>query len=273
MKVFLYSFESPIDNLYVTNDNMSHIVSGTTYYAAAIESKEVALDLKEIMGEVTITLPWEQSGFLQESIANPYDAAVELNIYTFDTGSEATTLVFKGFINSVKGSQCQLEASCVSFVEQARDNFPRMYVTRYCNHRLYSPLCTLSPTNWTSQGTITAISTNRLGFYVDGLGGSFVENWFRYGYVKTTVPHRWITYSSSPQSGKILFKVLHPIPPSWVVGTTVDCIAGCDKRMETCTNKFNNFSHYLGFPHAPYETIRLTGLKSTEVYTRSTGKK
>lgn len=276
MKVYLYTFESSVDNLYLTNDNIDHVHSGITYHATSIESKEVVLDLKEIMGEVTLTMPWEQAGFLQDCVSYPYDAAVEARVYTYDTVWATSTLVFKGFVNTVKASQCQVELSCVSFVEQARDNFPRMYITRICNHRLYSPLCTLDPNNWMDHGTIHSITNNRLGFYVSGVTINREENWFRYGYVAKDVPHRWVTYSSPIQAvfyggetiNLMLFNVMHPIPYTWAPGMLIDMVAGCDKRIDTCKNKFGNFVHYLGFPHAPYETIRLTGLKSTEVYQR-----
>jgi uncharacterized phage protein (TIGR02218 family) len=37
------------------------------------------------------------------------------------------------------------------------------------------------------------------------------------------------------------------------VGDTVRLVAGCDRRMETCRVKFNNFSNFRGFPHIPGE--------------------
>jgi uncharacterized phage protein (TIGR02218 family) len=36
-------------------------------------------------------------------------------------------------------------------------------------------------------------------------------------------------------------------------GDTVRLVAGCDRRMETCATKFNNFSNFRGFPHIPGE--------------------
>jgi hypothetical protein len=280
VRVYLYDFNAQ-DELYnVTNDNINHFVEGITYQACAIESKEVVLDLKEIMGECTVTLPWDQADYLKNCIAYPYDAPIGVQIRSFDTSTEEIETVFKGFVNSVKGSQCQMELGCVSFIEQARDNFPRMYVTRLCDHRLYSELCGLSAANWTDTGNILSISKNRLGFYAD-VDVSRADQYYRYGYAHQTYAHRWITYSSLVESSGyggvtsnvVLFNVMHPIPPSWDYGSTVYFAAGCDKLMSTCRNKFNNFVHYLGFPHAPYETIRLTGLKSTEVFTRKSGGK
>ncbi|GHC09887.1 hypothetical protein GCM10007291_02790 [Gemmobacter nanjingensis] len=36
-------------------------------------------------------------------------------------------------------------------------------------------------------------------------------------------------------------------------GTAVRLVAGCDKRPETCRQKFNNFLNFRGFPHIPGE--------------------
>ncbi len=36
-------------------------------------------------------------------------------------------------------------------------------------------------------------------------------------------------------------------------GDTVELVAGCDKRMETCKAKFANFLNFRGFPHIPGE--------------------
>lgn len=44
-----------------------------------------------------------------------------------------------------------------------------------------------------------------------------------------------------------------PIPAPLVVGDEVHVEPGCDKRAQTCRNKFNNFSNFQGFPHIPGE--------------------
>ena len=37
------------------------------------------------------------------------------------------------------------------------------------------------------------------------------------------------------------------------IGTMVDITAGCDKRAETCREKFDNFLNFRGFPDIPGE--------------------
>jgi len=43
-----------------------------------------------------------------------------------------------------------------------------------------------------------------------------------------------------------------------VAGDAVDLVAGCDKRLETCREKFNNIINFRGFPHVPGEDWLLT---------------
>ena len=59
--------------------------------------------------------------------------------------------------------------------------------------------------------------------------------------------------------------LLHPLPDGWKGGDTINAYPGCDKTMSTCKDKFENFKHFIGFPYAPYESIRFTGLKGQSV--------
>ena len=282
MKVYLYNFTSSINDIYFTNDNYSHVVAGITYSPIAIESKEVIFDLKEIVGEVSINLPWSTAGFLKDHLATPFDAPVRIDMWALETTSGMTVPVFVGFVNSYHLNQNTLELGCLSFVEQARDNFPRMVVTRYCNLQLFSSLCGVTVGDYTDDCNILSVGDQRLSFTVSGITHSYLagENWFQYGFVTKDDSYRFITASAfqyfqvggATVDGHFL-DVMHPIPESWVVGTTVQVSAGCDKTMETCKMKYNNFVHFLGFPHAPYETIRLTGLRSSEIQMGGGGKK
>ena len=268
MKVYLYKFTSTIDNFYLTNDNYPHTVGGLTYSASAIDSKEIVFDLKEIVGEVNLSLPWSQAGFLKDHLQNPFDAPIKLDILSYDTSAGSTVLTFSGFVNTYKIDQNTLELGVLSFIEQARDNFPRAVVTRCCNHQHYGPACTVNPTPFTDVVTLLDWNSTRTRMYVSGVT---VSNWYRYGYIYAENSYRHITSDSPYQyivNGTTIdahfVDVLHPAPSSWTLNMTLNLVAGCDKTMQTCTEKFSAFAHYLGFPHAPYETIRLTGLRSAE---------
>ena len=279
MKVYLYRFTSTINNYYVTNDNYSHLVGGITYVATAIDSKEIVFDLKEIVGEVNLSIPWTQAGFLKDHLQTPFDAPVQLEIWTYNVNAGTTLPTFTGFVNSCKVNQNTLELGVLSFIEQARDNFPRAIVTRCCNRRLYHLACTVNINSFTDAVTLLDWGNERTRLYVSGATQEKI--WYRFGYVVAGYTQRHIVWDENFQyvvNGTTidahLVDILHPFPVEWTVNMSLNLVAGCDKTMRTCHNKFGAFPwSYLGFPHAPYEAIRLTGLRSTEVEVEGGGKK
>jgi len=54
-----------------------------------------------------------------------------------------------------------------------------------------------------------------------------------------------------------------PVRGAIATGTQVKLVAGCDKRMETCRLKFNNFLNFQGFPDLPNEDWMMAVPKST----------
>ncbi len=263
MKVFLYSFVLGSDSLNVTNDNTAHTYAGITYTASAIDSKEFSFDLKEIMGEVAITIPWSQCDYIQTFTQYSLEGPVEVTVYRYDTTLSTATLVFKGFVNSFKVSKAVVELQCISFIEQSRDNYSRLVLTRHCNHRLYSDLCTMIPGNWAYQMQITSISFDRTQLAVGPPPGGVTGGFFTYGYVKNADAYRWIT-GDTWSADAFLIDLIHPAPVAWTLNTSLWCYAGCDKTMDMCETKFNNIVHFMGFPYAPYESIRFTGLRQQE---------
>lgn len=261
MKVFLYHFECGSDNLYLTGDNMLRVTDGITYTAAAIESKEIAYDLKELMGEVNITLPFSQAGYLNEFTSYPFDFPVNVDLYSYETSSDASTLIFKGFVNSFKCGKGMVELGCLSFLEQCRDNYPKLSLARHCCHRVYDAGCGLISGDWTVAAEILGITTDRLTITTTG---SQATDYFSYGYmfVDSRYRHIWASTFEDPNQSH---ELIHPAPMTWSVGQTIYLVAGCDRSQSICQTKFNNHARFLGFPHVPYESIRITGLRASSI--------
>ncbi len=45
----------------------------------------------------------------------------------------------------------------------------------------------------------------------------------------------------------------HSLTPELAPGSLIRLVAGCDKRGQTCRQKFDNFLNFRGFPHIPGE--------------------
>jgi uncharacterized phage protein (TIGR02218 family) len=64
----------------------------------------------------------------------------------------------------------------------------------------------------------------------------------------------WGTIKSDRIEGTArVIELWEPIRGAVEAGTQVRVVAGCDKRVETCRLKFNNFDNYQGFPDLPGE--------------------
>ncbi len=55
------------------------------------------------------------------------------------------------------------------------------------------------------------------------------------------------------EQGRRVIELWHPMRAEILRGARIRLVAGCDKRMQTCRLKFNNFVNYQGFPDVPGE--------------------
>lgn len=53
------------------------------------------------------------------------------------------------------------------------------------------------------------------------------------------------------EGGTRVIELWHPLRADVQPGDSLRLVAGCDKRAETCRNKFNNFLNFQGFPDLP----------------------
>ena len=101
-------------------------------------------------------------------------------------------------------------------------------------------------------GSVTAVIGDR-SFAASGLGG-FAAGWFTLGR---------LTWTSGPNAGRLAEVASHdvsgvrrvtlleaPVRPI-AVGDDFVVHAGCDKRPETCSDRFANVVNFRGFPHIP----------------------
>ncbi|MEQ6204278.1 DUF2163 domain-containing protein [Sulfitobacter sp. HNIBRBA2951] len=86
---------------------------------------------------------------------------------------------------------------------------------------------------------------------------SFDADWFTRGRLEVIdgpAAGLWSTIKSDRIDGESrIIELWEPVRGAVTTGTQVRLVAGCDKRVETCQLKFNNFPNYQGFPDLPGE--------------------
>ncbi len=105
--------------------------------------------------------------------------------------------------------------------------------------------------------TVALVALDGDALEFDGLDG-FVPGWFTHGRVQVLdgaaaglrARVRRDAFAGTGRRRLQLWESLRAAPAP---GDHVQLVAGCDKRAETCRNKFNNFLNFRGFPHVPGE--------------------
>lgn len=158
-----------------------------------------------------------------------------------------------GHLGEIRRTDTAFEAEIVGLAEQLNQPVGRVYHHR-CDLRLGASGCgidTSLPT-FRGQGAVVEI-TGTQRFTASGLDG-FAANWFAEGLIT------WTSGANAPHSGQVKAHAigsavaleLWQVPGLKIAaGDSFDIVAGCDKRAETCQQKFSNFLNFRGFPHMP----------------------
>lgn len=109
-------------------------------------------------------------------------------------------------------------------------------------------------------GAVTSVTTDRKVF-VDANVPSYGEDVFHYGKLTWTEPGSGDSYTGNnagfemeiksfdPDTGE--FELFAPMPYSIEVGDEFTVTFGCDKRLETCRDRFDNVVNFRGEPYVP----------------------
>jgi uncharacterized phage protein (TIGR02218 family) len=127
--------------------------------------------------------------------------------------------------------------------------------TAGCAADLGDPRCGVDLTSgaYRGEGSIAALR-GISAFAVSGLD-AFDENWFdagkltfsegaNAGLAMEVKRHRF-------DGGAVVVDLWQAMPEPVVTGDLFVITAGCDKRFQTCRNRFNNAVNFRGFPHIP----------------------
>jgi uncharacterized phage protein (TIGR02218 family) len=163
------------------------------------------------------------------------------------------SLEFKGQIGEIRHTGGAFEAELLGLTDLLNQPTGRVFQAP-CSAVLGGAACgkDLSEEGYQTEVAVKSVSHNVLFF--DEMSG-FEVQWFQRGVLEV------LTGQGAGQIGLIkqdwvikdgreitLWSMLG-IPLE--VGDTVRLSAGCDKRMETCRNKFNNLVNFQGFPDIP----------------------
>jgi len=181
------------------------------------------------------------------------NAAVEVWRVNWDAVGQRV-LMRRGAIGQVRRGRLAFVAEVRSLAHVLNQTVGRTF-QHACDAELGDARCgvDLDDPAFTASGSVTAVNGDR-GFAVSGLT-DFAADWFTLGR---------LTWTSGPNAGRVAEVASHDVvagtrrltlleAPVQPVAAGHDFVvrAGCDKRLETCRDRFVNVVNFRGFPHIP----------------------
>jgi uncharacterized phage protein (TIGR02218 family) len=163
------------------------------------------------------------------------------------SSAEALTL-FEGRVAGIDADRSKAVVTVNSHLELLDIEVPRQLYSPGCCLNLYDPDCAVVKATYTYSGTVGAGATASV---IPVAGVDKYRGYFAYGYlslsggaVRRTIKE-WAP--GSPGFAKVAVP-LYDIPAE---GASVTLVAGCQKTLEVCRDKFSNLVHFRGFPYIP----------------------
>jgi uncharacterized phage protein (TIGR02218 family) len=208
----------------------------------------LAVDSSELSGALA-------DGSLNETdlAAGRYDAAA-VELWLVDWSEPALrVLLAKGSLGEVKREGSAFTAEVRGLSERLAQDSGRLY-TATCSADLGDARCTVDLTDaaFRGNGVVASLSATS-SFSASGLD-SFAEGWFTAGRLTFTSganTGQSVEVKSHRKNGAVAFDLWQAMPEPIAVGDAFSVTAGCDKRFQTCHDRFNNVANFRGFPHIP----------------------
>lgn len=170
-------------------------------------------------------------------------------------------LLFKGTIGEIRRAGDAFEAELRGLTQVLNLPMGRVY-QKPCSAVLGDGGCRfdLGAEGFSEERAVSAVRDRR-AFTFDGLTG-YAPDWFQHG--------RLIVQSGAAQGlngmikrereedGARVIELWHPLRAAVEPGDMIRLEAGCDKRMVTCKEKFNNLLNFQGFPDIPGDDWSIT---------------
>ena len=185
--------------------------------------------------------------------AGRYDAAA-IDVWLVDWSEpELRVLMMKGSLGEVRRDGPAFTAEIRGLSERLSQDSGRLYTAK-CSADLGDARCKidLASAIFRGEGSV-AVLAGASSFAAGGLD-AFDDGWFTAGKLTFTSGANAglsVEVKSHRKAGVVLLDLWQAMPEPIASGDAFTVTAGCDKRFQTCHDRFNNVLNFRGFPHIP----------------------
>lgn len=214
----------------------------------AVQKLGLAVDSSELSGALA-------DDTLNEAdlAAGRYDAAV-VELWLADwTEPNLRVLLARGTLGEVSREGAAFTAELRGLSERLSQDSGRLY-TVTCSADLGDARCRIDLSDARFRGTGVVLALNATSAFRAGGLDVFADGWFTAGKLTFTSGANSglsVEVKEHRKTGAVTLNLWQAMPEPVAVGDTFTATAGCDKRFQTCHDRFNNVVNFRGFPHIP----------------------
>lgn len=218
-----------------------------TWAASAISHGNILQSGDARRVDLSVTFPISDT-FARRFLGVRSQAGTTLTIYRGHEQVAETVAHWVGRVVSARAEGERITLRCESIQTSQKREGPGRAYSRICDHALYGDGCTLSVASFYTAGTATA----RTGqVYTVAAAAGEADGYYTGGIIKFGDTLGYITEhtgTSLTVAGRMpdLEAAIGGSPAA-----SVSIAPGCDRRRETCIEKFNNLVNYGGFRDIP----------------------
>lgn len=170
---------------------------------------------------------------------------------------EERVVQFRGHIGEITRSGGAFQAELRGLTERLNQPQGRVF-QRGCSAVLGDGECRVALSDPALSAALVAEDVDRAQVFSFAAPGQFEDRWFERGRLEILSGAAAglsgvIKHDRLLAGGARRIELWEPIRANVALGDALRLIAGCDKRAETCRDKFANFANFRGFPHIPGE--------------------
>lgn len=235
-----------------TDHDTDIVYSSVTYYAStgftptSLSGRaDLSVDNLEVDGVL------DSSFITEDDLRNGlYDyATVEVFQINYNSIADGIIKMRKGKIGEVTINRGQFIAELRGLLQHLQQVVGEVYSVT-CRADLGDSRCGVNLATYTYSGTVTDVTSNLV--FSDSVV-SQNDDYYNFGLLT------WLTGSNAGLSIEIrdfvsatgTFSLYEYMQNDILVGDTFEVYAGCDKKLSTCLNKFNNVLNFRGEPYVP----------------------
>lgn len=239
-----------------TDHDQDVVIDGVTYQAMGGLSATTVDSTTDFEGDtLDVTAFLDVAGEVALEAGDFDDAAILIAEYNWTSppaslAPDQVNILRRGYLGQVQRTQGRFTAEILGLVQRLRTRLGAV-VSPTCRYRFGDAFCTKPLGPLTHTGTLTAVSGSQPHVVAVDSASPVPAGLYNFGEIRFTSGDNAGRQMDIRTWSQQTLRLMRPLPFPMAVGDAYTAIEGCDKRFQSCVERFANGINFGGEPHVP----------------------